>query len=76
MTSAFGKCRLSIVHIQDSTEEGQRWFESMAARMTAAATPAATFQSFLGNDFPEMARNQVANLRERCIGTVTYVCQA
>lgn len=39
-------------------------------------TPAVTFQSFLGNDFPEMARNQVSNLRDRRIRTVTYLCEA
>ncbi|MHB2168008.1 class I SAM-dependent methyltransferase [Alsobacter sp. R-9] len=66
----------AIVDVQDSTDEGQRWFEAMAARMAAGAVPAVTFQSFLGNDFPAMARNQVANLRERRIRTVTYVCQA
>jgi len=65
----------TIVDAQDSTEEGQRWFEAMAARMAQAAVPAVTFQAFLGNDFPEMARNQVTNLRDRRIRTVTYICQ-
>ena len=46
----------------------------MAARM-AQAVPAVTFQSFLGDDFPTMARNQVSNLRDRRIRTVTYICQ-
>jgi ubiquinone/menaquinone biosynthesis C-methylase UbiE len=63
-----------IVDVQDSTEESQSWFEAMAARMVEAA-PAVTFQEFLGNDFPEMARNQVRNLRDRRIRTVTYICQ-
>lgn len=66
----------TIVDIVDSTERGQRWFEAMAARLAAGATPAVTFQAFLGNDFPAMARNQAANLRERRIRTVTYVCAA
>ena len=48
----------------------------MAARMATGAVPAVTFQAFLGNDFPEMARNQVANLRDRRIRTVTYICTA
>jgi len=64
-----------IVETVDSTEESQRWFEAMAARL-AQATPAVTFQAFLGNDFPAMARNQVANLRERRIRTVSYICEA
>jgi len=35
-----------------------------------------TFQSFLGNDFPQMSRNQVANLRDRRIRTMAYICEA
>lgn len=49
--------------------------DRMAARMAQTA-PAVTFQSFLGEDFPIMARNQVSNLRDRRIRTVTYICQA
>lgn len=64
-----------IVSVRDSTEEGQRWFEAMAARIAGSA-PAVTFQAFLGNDFAAMARNQVVNLRERRIRTVSYVCEA
>ena len=64
-----------ILSSDDSTEASQTWFEDMAARMSAKA-PAVTFQTFLGNDFPAMAKNQVANLRERRIRTVTYICQA
>jgi len=64
-----------VLKVEDSTEEGQRWFEEMAARM-AGSTPAVTFRAFLGDDFPAMARNQVINLRERRIRTVTYVCEA
>ena len=62
--------------VQDSTQEALRWFEAMAARLAAATAPAVTFQTFLGNDFAQMARNQVANLRDRRIRTVTYVCEA
>jgi hypothetical protein len=64
-----------IVKVHDSTEESQHWFEAMAARMAQVA-PAVTFQAFLGNDFPAMARNQVRNLRDRRIRTVNYICQA
>ncbi len=63
-----------ILAVNDSTEESLEWFEAMAARM-AQAVPAVTFQSFLGEDFPTMARNQVSNLRDRRIRTVTYICQ-
>jgi SAM-dependent methyltransferase len=64
-----------ILAVEDSTEESQGWFEAMAARM-AAAPPPVTFRSFLGDDFPAMTRNQVTNLQERRIRTVTFVCRA
>lgn len=64
-----------IVSVADSSDDSLRWFEAMAARLAANA-PAVTFQTFLGNDFPVMARNQVINLRDRRIRTVTYICEA
>jgi ubiquinone/menaquinone biosynthesis C-methylase UbiE len=76
MQSLLTNAGFTILGTQDSTEEGQRWFESMAARVASGSVPAVTFQTFLGNDFPTMARNQVTNLRERRIRTVTCICQA
>jgi ubiquinone/menaquinone biosynthesis C-methylase UbiE len=64
-----------VLDIRDSSDESLLWFEAMAARLAQAA-PAVTFQSFLGDDFPEMARNQVINLKSHRIRTVTYVCEA
>lgn len=75
MTALLSNAGFTILQVEDSTEEGQRWFEEVAKRMAIAA-PAVTFQAFLGNDFPAMARNQVINLRERRIRTVSYVCEA
>jgi ubiquinone/menaquinone biosynthesis C-methylase UbiE len=74
MESLLAGAGFRILAMEDSTEESQQWFEAMAARMAQAA-PAVTFQSFLGEDFPMMARNQVGNLRDRRIRTVTYICQ-
>jgi len=65
-----------ILDIHDSSEESQSWFEAMTARMAQVGPPPVTFQSFLGGDFPEMARNQVRNLAERRIRTVSYICKA
>jgi ubiquinone/menaquinone biosynthesis C-methylase UbiE len=75
MQSLLTGAGFKIVDVHDSTEESQLWFEAMAARMSQATAPAVTFQAFLGNDFPEMASNQVKNLRDRRIRTVSYVCQ-
>lgn len=75
MKSLLAGAGFNIVDVQDSTEESQSWFEAMAARM-AQSMPPVTFQTFLGDDFPLMARNQVSNLRDRRIRTVTYICEA
>lgn len=60
----------------DSSEESLEWFKDLASRSASAATPSVTFQAFLGDAFPQMARNQVRNLAERRIRTVSYVCRA
>lgn len=60
----------------DSTEESLGWFRSLAARIDANGPPPVSFAVFLGDDFPQMAANQVANLAERRIRTVSYVCRA
>ena len=60
----------------DSTEESLTWFQNMTARMAQSGPPPITFQSFLGADFPHMARNQVQNLADKRIRTVTYICRA
>jgi ubiquinone/menaquinone biosynthesis C-methylase UbiE len=63
-----------ILSVNDSTDESQAWFEAAAVRM-AQAVPGVTFRTFLGEDFPTMTRNQVRNLQDRRIRTVTYICQ-
>lgn len=65
-----------LLDIHDSTEESQIWFEDMAARVARAGPPPVSFHVFLGGDFPAMMRNQVRNLTERRIRTVSYVCRA
>jgi ubiquinone/menaquinone biosynthesis C-methylase UbiE len=65
-----------IVSTVDSTEASQAWFEAMAARMAQGNAPVLTFRMFLGDDHPKMTRNQVENLRERRIRTVSYICEA
>ncbi|OJU23662.1 MAG: hypothetical protein BGN89_15500 [Alphaproteobacteria bacterium 64-6] len=65
-----------ILSVVDSTEESARWFEAMAERMSKGPAPPLTFRTFLGDDFQEMTRNQVRNLLERRIRTVSYICEA
>lgn len=74
MESLLADAGFEILDVQDSTEDSQHWFEAMMARMAEAGPPPVSFQAFLGGDFPEMARNQVRNLNDRRIRTVSYIC--
>lgn len=65
-----------LLETQDSTEESQSFFEKMTAQMVKTGTSPVIWQLFLGDDFPTMARNQVRNVTERRIRTVTYICAA
>lgn len=66
----------TIREVWDSTEQSQVWFEEKAAEIAKYGPAAVTFQLVLGDDFPQMARNQVRNLGERRIRTVSYICEA
>lgn len=66
----------ALLETLDSTEESLSWFSAMAERMAKSGPPPVTFQLFLGEDFPAMAKNQVRNLAERRIRTVSYICRA
>ena len=60
----------------DSSAESLAWFESVAARLKESGPAPVSFGLFLGADFPLMASNQVANLREKAIRTATFVFEA
>jgi ubiquinone/menaquinone biosynthesis C-methylase UbiE len=60
----------------DSTEESLRWFRALSAGLDEHGPPPVGFGLFLGNDLPRMAVNQVANLAEHRIRTVSYLCRA
>jgi ubiquinone/menaquinone biosynthesis C-methylase UbiE len=76
MRALLGTAGFKILEVHDSTDESQAWFEAMTARMATSGPPLLTFQAILGSDFVDMARNQVRNLTERRIRTVTYICEA
>jgi ubiquinone/menaquinone biosynthesis C-methylase UbiE len=59
----------------DSTEASLDWFRALSARIAEDGPPPVSFAVFLGDDFPQMAANQVANLSERRIRTVSYLCR-
>ena len=62
--------------VQDSTEESQSFFERMTAQMAKTGSLPVAWRLFLGDDFPTMARNQVRNVTERRIRTVSFICVA
>jgi ubiquinone/menaquinone biosynthesis C-methylase UbiE len=76
MRSLLADAGFTILTVHDSTDESQRWFAAVAERMARSGPPAITFRAFLGDGFAEMARNQVRNLTERRIRTVSYICEA
>ena len=76
MESLLTDAEFQIVNTHDSTDESQNWFEARTARMSQSGPPLVTLsQVIFGDDFREMARNQVRNLTERRIRTVTYICK-
>lgn len=60
----------------DSTEESLHWFQQISALVAENGPPPVSFGVFLGADFATMAANQVANLKERRIRTVSYLCRS
>ena len=65
---------LEVVAELDSSDESLAWFQEMRARTSRVGPPPVTFAAFLGDAFGQMAANQVANLAERRIRTVMFVC--
>ena len=65
-----------ILETEDSSAESLSWFQHMATRMAESGPPPVSFQMFFGDQFPDMARNQVRNLAEGRIRTMTYLCEA
>ncbi len=65
-----------IVSEIDSTEESGAWFKEMAARMGAPDRRRMSFGAFLGDEYAQMAANQVRNLAERRIRTVAYIARS
>ncbi len=65
-----------VVAVEDSTAASQAWYERMRERLAQAQPPPLGFAIFLGDDFPQMARNILANLTARSLRTVRFDCIA
>ncbi|MXN66310.1 methyltransferase domain-containing protein [Stappia sp. GBMRC 2046] len=64
-----------ILDIHDSSEKSLTWFEERMRQLSESGPPPVSFNMFLGNDYPEMVRNQVRNLAEGRIRTIGYICE-
>lgn len=64
-----------LVAEHDSSDQSLEWFRATAESFASGRRPTVTFAAFLGDDFAEMARNQVTNLAERRIRTVLFTCR-
>lgn len=60
----------------DSSDESVAWFEALSARIAQSGARAVSSGMILGEGFEEMVRNQVRNLTERRIRTVSFLCEA
>jgi ubiquinone/menaquinone biosynthesis C-methylase UbiE len=76
MTSLLGAAGFRVIDVRDSSDDGLAWFEELTRRMAGPGPRPLTARIFLGDDFPVMARNQIRNLGERRIRTVSFVCEA
>ncbi len=76
MSSLLIGAGFKVLDVQDSTDESQSYFKSLMAQISKAGSLPIGFRLFLGDDFPVMTRNQVRNVTERRIRTVSYICAA
>jgi len=60
----------------DQTDEGEAWFKAAAAQAAGPVKPPISLRQLLGSDAADMMRNQVRNLSERRIRTVTFICRS
>ncbi len=64
-----------IVEEIDSTDEGLPWFKAEVERAVSGTSPLARFRPFFGEDGRRISENQIRNLSERRIRTVTFICR-
>lgn len=74
MRASLAEAGFDVVSEVDSSDDSLSWFRDVRARIERDGPPPVTFATFLGASFGQMVANQVANLAERRIRTVSYVC--
>lgn len=74
MRELLAEAGFEVLDEVDSSDAGLAWFREMRERIEREGPPPVTFAAFLGDEFGQMVANQVANLAERRIQTVMFVC--
>jgi ubiquinone/menaquinone biosynthesis C-methylase UbiE len=64
-----------VVHWSDRSDDGRKWFEQLRERMERQGPPPIGFHLLMGDDFRQMAANQVRNLKEQRILPTEVVCR-
>ena len=65
----------NILDVHDSTHESLNWLEARTTHMAQSGPSPVITQILFGGDFPKMISNQIRNLTERKIRTVSYICE-
>lgn len=76
MRSLLTAAGFKILSVQDSSDESLAWFQAMASRIAETGPPPVSFHVLFGEDFTAMARNQLRNLAENRIRTISYICES
>ena len=64
-----------ILSEDDSTDASEAWFKRAAAKLSDSGRPPVNLRQFMGEDGARMTQNQVRNLGDRRIRTVTFICR-
>jgi ubiquinone/menaquinone biosynthesis C-methylase UbiE len=75
MTILLSDAAFNILDVHDSTHESLSWLEARTTHMAQSGPSPVITQILFGSDFPEMISNQIRNLTERKIRTVSYICE-
>lgn len=75
MRTLLADAGFDVLAEHDSSDASLEWFRHVRQRIEEHGPPPVSFATLLGESFPQMAANQVANLAERRIRTVMFVCR-
>jgi ubiquinone/menaquinone biosynthesis C-methylase UbiE len=74
MRSSLEAADFKITSWNDTSEAGKEWFKAIGKKIAESGSPPLGFHILLGQDFAEMAKNQVRNLVEDRIRPTEIIC--